>query len=779
MVYRLSSRMRLLLVLLLSCLVVTGSAWKGCHDDQDKDQRMRVNCTALGFSALPAGFEPVTQVFLLPRNQFSSLSWSSFQIFTNIHELDFTANQIPEVTPSDTPVLPSLSVLRLSSNRLTLLPEGSFSACPGLTELYLDHNTLESLSDLTFSGLSRLEILDLSSNRLTSLPNLMLRPLVVIETLYLENNKVTGMPNDWFRPREEVPYLYLSENPWACSCSLSYLHGYLNNYEDNVYFRVGPVINFGADRVICDSPRRNKNKPLMTLKQSDLCPEAEGEDQLMGGPHLPNTPPPTSSAGPGSEVSELPRPDVPTKAALAEGYTETPPSTAPPSNALPNTAPPFTAPPTTAPPSNALPNTAPPFTAPPTTVPPSTAPPTTAAPFTAPPSTAPPFTAPPTTVPPSTAPPTTAPPFTAPLTIVPPSNAPPTTSPLTTAHPFTAPSTTASPHSVPPPALVATPTWPRSEPEWSEDPGSEVRGELPVERPAETNNQTTTCALTPPSASGGNVPPVRGAGGFCLWLLAGGLLLSVGAAACVLTTLVRLIVWYRRVYRPMWEALAKRRASVEVGRLLPIRTMGGREVAGGGGGVKALYRSVLFVQREGGTTEMAGGAVERGGEEGGATEMVEEGGKQPVLVTLEPRRGRRGEGAAREVEGREEKGVYRKTLYRLCSKEEDLEGWSSVMEECRVSADEGGRGCGGETMGGGGVSRKCYSVILREKTEEAGGGREDVDWVVGGWEVKRGGGWEGEEEGPSWGEWLVHYLPSMPWSVTTPPENLPSQRCHQ
>lgn len=54
--------MRLLLVLLLSCLVVADTAWTGCHDDQDKDQRLRVNCTALGFSGLPEGFEPVTQV---------------------------------------------------------------------------------------------------------------------------------------------------------------------------------------------------------------------------------------------------------------------------------------------------------------------------------------------------------------------------------------------------------------------------------------------------------------------------------------------------------------------------------------------------------------------------------------------------------------------------------------------------------------------------------------------------------------------------------------------
>lgn len=66
--------------------------------------------------------------------------------------------QLPQVTPSGSPVLPSLSVLRLGSNRLASLPEGSFSACPHLTELYLDNNAIKSLNDHTFSGLSKLEV---------------------------------------------------------------------------------------------------------------------------------------------------------------------------------------------------------------------------------------------------------------------------------------------------------------------------------------------------------------------------------------------------------------------------------------------------------------------------------------------------------------------------------------------------------------------------------------------------------------------------------------------
>lgn len=66
--------------------------------------------------------------------------------------------QVPEVTPSGAPILPTLSVLRLGSNRLTSLSVGSFSACPALTELYLDKNNIDTLSNHTFSGLSKLEV---------------------------------------------------------------------------------------------------------------------------------------------------------------------------------------------------------------------------------------------------------------------------------------------------------------------------------------------------------------------------------------------------------------------------------------------------------------------------------------------------------------------------------------------------------------------------------------------------------------------------------------------
>uniref|UniRef100_A0AAQ6IQH1 LRRCT domain-containing protein n=1 Tax=Anabas testudineus TaxID=64144 RepID=A0AAQ6IQH1_ANATE len=258
-----------LLILLSHVAIVTAVA--GCLSDRDKDHRPRENCTEAGFSDIPAGLGVTTRVLLFPRNLFTSLSWSSFQTFTEIYEIDLTGNKVPEVTPGGAPILPSLSVLRLGSNHLKSLSDGSFSACPALTELYLENNAITSLTDHTFSGLSLLEILDLSSNHISVLPKLMLHPLPAIETLYVENNKIKVMPDDWFSKKEEVPYLYLSANPWACNCSLDYLHRYLNDYELNVYVRDGPIISSDIESVVCDSPQYHKGKAVVSLEESDLC----------------------------------------------------------------------------------------------------------------------------------------------------------------------------------------------------------------------------------------------------------------------------------------------------------------------------------------------------------------------------------------------------------------------------------------------------------------------------------------------------------------------------
>ncbi|KAM6894717.1 uncharacterized protein PEZ65_022371 [Lycodopsis pacificus] len=729
-----SSRMQLFVFVLLSCLVLPVTPWAGCHSDRDKDHRTRENCTTRDFTDVPAGFAPTTKVFLFPKNQFSSLSWSTFQIFTKIYELDLTGNKIPEVTPSVAAILPSLSVLRLGSNRLTALSEASFSACPGLTELYLDHNAVDSLRDHTFSGLSKLEILDLSSNRIKVLPELLLHPLPAIETLYLENNKITVMPDGWFSQKKSVPYLYLSANPWACYCSLSYLSVYVDEYEFNVYVRDGPVIEISAESVVCESPQWLKNKPVMSLDETDLCPPESGptEDfsKLIHQTDTPTTISPEPYAGSWSGVrgdgslfeSHLlaPHPTVGPRTERPAKMKPTVTSTTPKRWVVAMTVA------TEATTTEATTTEA-------TTTEATTTEATAPNKATATEATATEAT----TTEATTTEATTTEATTTEATTTEATTTEATTTEATAPNKATATEATATEVATnkATTANKATTT-------------TEVATNKATANKATTTTEVATNKATANKETTAKPTAVRGVGAFCFWLFAGCLLLCAASAVCVLATLARAVVWYRRAYKPLCATLARRRGGGEVVRMLTHNRKEEREVAGGG--VVALYRSVLFVHREG------EGATEKGGEEG----------KERLLVTLEPTGG-----GGREEEGERgrtgEKGVYRKTLYRLSSKEEELEGWRDV---CRVSTDEGGRRRGEETSGGV-VTRKCYSVILREKREEAGGGREELDWVVGGWEVKGG------EEGPrsSWGEWLAHYLPSMPWSVTTPPENEASQ----
>ncbi|XP_077355996.1 uncharacterized protein gp1ba [Festucalex cinctus] len=204
-------------------------------------------------------------------NQFSSLSWGSFQMFSKLYELDLTANEVGQVMASAAPLLPGLRVLRLGHNRLTSLADRAFSACPALINLHLDNNAIESLSDDTFAGLSKLEILDLTSNHIRVLPPRLLRPLIAIETLYLETNQISELPDDWFNPREDVPYLYLSANPWTCDCSLTYLRTYLEDFYFNFYVRDGKIISRDHKSLVCHSPQQSKGQAVFDVALDYLC----------------------------------------------------------------------------------------------------------------------------------------------------------------------------------------------------------------------------------------------------------------------------------------------------------------------------------------------------------------------------------------------------------------------------------------------------------------------------------------------------------------------------
>ncbi|XP_067227397.1 platelet glycoprotein Ib alpha chain [Chanodichthys erythropterus] len=263
--------MRPFIFLMMQCGVVMSAS---CPGDMNKDHRPRVSCVGQNLTAVPDGIQPDTQVLVLTQNHFSSLSWSSYSGFTQLHELDLSHNHITTLEPPG-PVLENLSVLRLSGNRLTGLGGLVFRCAPNLMEIYLDGNQIRSLHDATFSELPRLEIINLSQNKLPALPLRLLERVSSsgLKTFDLENNSVSLMPDGFFSSKPELPYVFLSYNPWICSCAVGYLHSYLNDQEHNVYKHDGPNdIIPAADTVVCSGPPHLFQRPIIELEENDFCP---------------------------------------------------------------------------------------------------------------------------------------------------------------------------------------------------------------------------------------------------------------------------------------------------------------------------------------------------------------------------------------------------------------------------------------------------------------------------------------------------------------------------
>lgn len=679
--------MQLFIIFIFSQIFMV-MAINGCHSDRDKDHRLRENCTEAGLTDIPAGLTHSTKVLLFPRNLFTSLTWSSFQVFAELYELDLSHNKIPQLTPGAPSILPSLTVLRLGSNQLTSLPEGSFSACPHLTELYVDNNAVNSLSGHTFTGLTKLEILDLSSNHISVLPQELLHPLTSIETLYIEDNKVKVMPHGWFSPKTEVPYLYLSANPWTCTCSVHYLRMYLEEYEDNVYTRDGKDIKADVYSVECDSPEWHKNTAVINLDESALC---SSETTVLGPPgdflqplimwtSTVTNPVTVAAATPSPPMATSTTTDASSSSAstATSWTTQTQLSIAGHSYSVPWSW--YES-----------------FTVLMTWTQLSTIGVSQTEHRTS----------------------------TAPLTL---QNKDPTTNPATPTE-----RTTFKPSTI------------RS-------------NEDHLTQPTITTSPLVVNSVAQASTS-------KSVRVFCFWLFAACLMVCVTFMVCVLLTVVRLITWYKTLYKPLNTLFVKLSGGGERVRLLTSDSKVLVEELVEEKGLSTHYRSVLFVHTEGKASE----EVHEEEKEAKPHREVEE-----LPVTLELTGIHRAPERGAQRGNVKEALVYRKTLHRVIGKEGELGAFRDVKEECWMTARAGKKE--GELKGeemdyariGETNSGKCYSLILRENVEQAEGGKEEVDWVIGGWRFKRGGG--DEEPGISWGQWLADYLPRMPWGLTTSPE---------
>ncbi|KAJ8281900.1 hypothetical protein COCON_G00044190 [Conger conger] len=255
------------------CLTLTSC----CHSDMNQDHRSRVNCSGMALSDVPSAIDPATAVIVLTDNEFVSLSWTSYQRFHQLHELDLSRNKVSSLQDMPDLILPSLKVLHLTGNQLQELRASAFIAVSKVMEIYLRANQIHTLNNETFKGLKMLEVLDLSQNLIQVLPLPLLKVIntKVLKNFDVEDNRLKVMPDQFFSELPDIPYVYLSKNPWVCNCKVQYLSGWLEDQGHNVYVHTGPskVVN-DPESVVCDSPRRLKLRVIMDLTEDDYCPSS-------------------------------------------------------------------------------------------------------------------------------------------------------------------------------------------------------------------------------------------------------------------------------------------------------------------------------------------------------------------------------------------------------------------------------------------------------------------------------------------------------------------------
>ncbi|XP_063042628.1 platelet glycoprotein Ib alpha chain [Engraulis encrasicolus] len=792
------------------------SAEPQCHSDKDENDRARVTCGAMGLSSVPADIDPASLNLNLTHNLFTSLDWGAYTGFPGLHTLDLRHNRVEKLEGSgtlaelsklhlsnnqlvDLPArafinAPKLMEVFLRSNHLRSVHNESFSGLPILEIVDLSRNRLTTLPPDFLAQISS----------------------TTLKTLDLEENQIRDMPHNWFVSKPDLPYVFLSKNPWKCYCEVGYLQVYLEDQEFNVYVHTNPdspnpllSIENDPESVVCAHPPSMLDRPIMNLKEEDYC------DKALLSEATPPPLAPAAPAQPFGDIDGddvvpttfAPTTKVPTTTApTTKVPTTTAPTTKVPSVVVPTTKVPTTVAPTTKIPTVvALTTTAATTTTAPTTTAEKT---TTAAEMSTVAVVDTTTASSTTTVPVTTAQNVITTPFALVASTLPKrvmtwtrrwleswtvrhvwteswtsrheesfnwssdwssfwvttSNWRSEHTPDPTTTPWTTTTTTAS--DSPPPSTPAPPT------------------------PSSTLSHPN--ALPPgDSTFGGSRGERAGARAWCTWLFAALLLLCLLSALGSCLLILGLARAYLTLYRPLARKVAKSKGAGDASvRLLDYQAKACADVDDNGlggyggmalpaflpidasGGVQASFRSVLFIDKKGEGEEEE---KEDGKEEKKRDEKEEE--KEKKVGDGKEEEGKEAEAAATgktglqissvgaglavvkrrnpertEGSGRENNQVFRKTLYRVFSHEEEVEGWKHVeehWEEKRGMTEAGERKEDRRKRvsvigGGAGADRKTrYSLILREEKVESDRSREQeggMEWLVGEWEMGGLGG---------------------------------------
>ena len=196
------SVLTLLFILLLSSTVFTNAAsWNAAIQNEYPPGSLAckwfnetvLDCSRRDLSIIPTIDQHNATIVNLSDNKLELISPIVFAGQIQLTSLDFSKNQLLNITGSPFSDLSSLVFLILNHNQLSYLAPTAFAGLHNLKKLNIIDNKLKAVPDDIFRDLDCLETLDLATNQLTEVPSSALSTLCNLKALYLVFNPFTSV----------------------------------------------------------------------------------------------------------------------------------------------------------------------------------------------------------------------------------------------------------------------------------------------------------------------------------------------------------------------------------------------------------------------------------------------------------------------------------------------------------------------------------------------------------------------------------------------------------
>ncbi|XP_077932416.1 leucine-rich repeat-containing G-protein coupled receptor 5 isoform X3 [Halichoerus grypus] len=193
-----------------------GALLRGCpaHCQCEPDGRMllRVDCSDLGLSELPANLSVFTSYLDLSMNNISQLPPNPLFSLRFLEEFMLQNNHLRQVPTEALQNLRSLQSLRLDANHISYVPPSCFRGLHSLRHLWLDDNSLTEVPVQAFRSLSALQAMTLALNKIHHIPDYAFGNLSSLVVLHLHNNRIHSLGKKCFDGLHSLETLDLNYN---------------------------------------------------------------------------------------------------------------------------------------------------------------------------------------------------------------------------------------------------------------------------------------------------------------------------------------------------------------------------------------------------------------------------------------------------------------------------------------------------------------------------------------------------------------------------------------